>query len=349
MKIRDASVLMTSARTFQTQYKKEEKVRVWADPENPGLSEDRVTISQQAGRCLAARTILPGDCLSTEAQASLSVTLEALLAEVLSGRKVEMLDISRSEKGRKSAAGHNGAGDGAQDTSAERVGWGVRYNSHESYGENENVAFFAVGTIQTADGKHVDFAMRLDMHREYVVHHGLDFRAGDAVLMDPLVVNFDGNATQLGNTTFAFDLDANGTEEQLPTLGPGSGFLAIDLNHDCMVINGTELFGPRTGQGFAELSEYDADGNHWIDEADPAYDQLVLWTMDDEGNGVLSTLRDRGIGAIYLGNLTSRFDVKGADNGLKGRVSHTSIYVREDGSPGTVQEVDLAVQGASDG
>jgi hypothetical protein len=31
------------------------------------------------------------------------------------------------------------------------------------------------------------------------------------------------------------------------------------------------LFGPQTGNGFAELAEYDEDKNNWIDENDSIY------------------------------------------------------------------------------
>ncbi len=68
---------------------------------------------------------------------------------------------------------------------------------------------------------------------------------------------------------------------------PGSGFLALDLNNEGIIINGNELFGPRTGNAFAELSVHDEDGNNLIDENDPVYDQLSVRTINQQGNGVL--------------------------------------------------------------
>jgi hypothetical protein len=35
--------------------------------------------------------------------------------------------------------------------------------------------------------------------------------------------------------------------------------------------NGAELFGARSGDGFAELAALDGDGNGWIDEGDAAW------------------------------------------------------------------------------
>jgi hypothetical protein len=53
--------------------------------------------------------------------------------------------------------------------------------------------------------------------------------AGDAVLMDPFVVNFDGRASELSNMNFSFDIDSDGVKEDVPMIRPGSGFLALDL------------------------------------------------------------------------------------------------------------------------
>ena len=89
--------------------------------------------------------------------------------------------------------------------------------------------------------------------------------------VDPLVVNFDGTAAQLSDAKFSFDLQRDGQNETLPTLGSGSGFLALDLNGDGKINDGGERFGPRSGDEFADLAQYDGDGNPWIDEADPIY------------------------------------------------------------------------------
>jgi len=126
-------------------------------------------------------------------------------------------------------------------------------------------------------------------------------------------------------------------------LAPAHGFLALDRNSDGFINNGSELFGPRTGDGFAELAEHDTDGNNWIDENDSIYEKLSVWIMDNQGNMSQSNLKDRGIGAIYLGNLSSKFDLKGPDNALVGQISNTSVFLNENGYPGTVQQLDLVV------
>jgi hypothetical protein len=161
--------------------------------------------------------------------------------------------------------------------------------------------------------------------------------------VDPLVINFDGAAAQLSDTKFSFALDNDGTLDQLSFLKPGSGFLAFDQNQDGIINNGSELFGPSIGNGFKELSQYDQDQNGWIDENDSIYEKLRIWTKDQDGKDTLFALGQKGIGAIYLGNINTEFSLKNASNQALGELRSTGIFLREDGTAGTVQQVDLVV------
>jgi hypothetical protein len=271
------------------------------------------------------------------------MTLEALLVEALSGREVNLLEASTFQREADSldapeAANH--AGDRSPDVSQ---GWGIAYRHENTHYESEGVSLAGAGIIQTADGKEIEFSLRLEMSREFSDHHSLNLRAGDAALMDPIVVSFDGRAAELSDLRFSFDLDSDGVAEEVPLIRPGTGFLALDLNRDGMINNGKELFGPQTGEGFAELSSYDKDANHWIDENDPIYEQLAVWSMDESGNSSLRSLRAKEIGALYLGNLSSQFDLKGPENELQGRITKTGVFLYENGTPSIIQELDLVV------
>jgi hypothetical protein len=99
-------------------------------------------------------------------------------------------------------------------------------------------------------------------------------------------------------------------------LGEGSGFLALDQNENCRIDDGTELFGPISANGFMELKKYDQDQNGWIDESDPVFDQLKIWTRDASGKDCLETLEQKGIGAICLQNVTAEFGYKNNEDNL---------------------------------
>ena len=69
------------------------------------------------------------------------------------------------------------------------------------------------------------------MSREFYSEQNMQVRAGDA-LKDPLVINFSGTAAQLGQRDFYFDIDADGSKDQIAFVGEGSGLLALDKNED---------------------------------------------------------------------------------------------------------------------
>ena len=69
-------------------------------------------------------------------------------------------------------------------------------------------------------------------------------------LFDPLIVNIGSDTADVCDQTFKFDLDADGTEDEISMLGKGSGFLALDKNGDGKINDGSELFGTKSGDGF---------------------------------------------------------------------------------------------------
>ncbi|MEX1030154.1 MAG: hypothetical protein WDZ91_08950 [Paenibacillaceae bacterium] len=87
------------------------------------------------------------------------------------------------------------------------------------------------------------------MTRSFTSETNLNIRTGDA-LKDPLVLNFGNTNVALTATKYAFDLDSDGQEDQISFANNQSGFLALDLNEDGMINNGSELFGALTGDGY---------------------------------------------------------------------------------------------------
>lgn len=221
-------------------------------------------------------------------------------------------------------------------------GFGLEYDYYESHYEYESTQFAAEGLITTGDGREIDFNVQLNMTREFMTEQRISIRAGEA-LKDPLTINFSGNAAELNQTSFEFDIDMDGREDQIAFVNPGSGFLALDKNKDGQINDGSELFGPKTGEGFEELASYDSDGNRWIDENDSIFDHLRIWTRNSDGENTLFSLGEKGIGAIYLNHIDTPFVIKNADNELLGQVRDTGLFVKDDGSTGTIQQIDLAV------
>ena len=298
---------------------------------------DLVSLSKEARRSRQTeKSKASGECRDTLMK-DLNIRILKDLVERATGKKIEMRDIARAYRngGQKVSEQPAKAPDSA--------GWGMDYEVSEVYAETETTSFDARGQVVTADGRKIDVSLSLSMSREFVQREHLHIQAGDAPVKDPLVVNFDGTAAELSQTRFEFDIDCDGKADQISSLAPGSGFLAVDKNRDNIINDGSELFGPATGHGFSELAAYDEDGNHWIDESDAIYDKLRVWTKTASGDSRLFALGEKGIGAISLDHLASAFDIKDSQNQLLGQVREAGIFLDENGGAGTIQELDFVV------
>lgn len=272
----------------------------------------------------------------------LQVSLFRLLVERLIGRAIEVVDPATLQQQHATDQVAGAEAGAPADAAPDREGWGMTYDYYASHYESEQTRFSAVGEVRTADGESISINLTLSMSREFFTEQRLSLRAGDA-LKDPLVINFDGNAAELTQRDFRFDIDADGRLDQIAFVGEGSGLLALDRNRDGRINDGSELFGALSGDGFGELARYDEDANGWIDEADGIYDRLRVWTRDAAGGDRLMALGKAGVGAIYLGHLSTPFQLKDEGNALLGQVRSSGLYLEESGAPGTIQQIDLVV------
>lgn len=234
----------------------------------------------------------------------------------------------------------NGLGAGSKDASSRlRV---LNYSQAVIQTESESTAFSTVGTVRTADGREINFNVNVGMSRQFQQYYEQNQVMKTFAMCDPLVINLDTELTELSDQTFYFDIDADGETDEIPQLGAGSGYLALDKNGDGAINDGSELFGTASGNGFADLAEYDEDGNGWIDENDAVWDKLKIWCRDENGKDVLYRLSEKGVGAICLKNVSTDFTMQRAEGQTKGAVRNTGIFLYENGSAGTVQHVDVA-------
>ena len=232
----------------------------------------------------------------------------------------------------------------AQQVPQTASGSGLIYDKSMSFFESESSFFSAEGTINTQDGQSLNFSVSLSMSRSFYLETSTRLQIGEQPKVDPLVINFEGNAAELSTTTFQFDIDANGSLDQIATLKSNSGMLALDKNQDGQVNDGSELFGAKTGDGFSELAVYDEDQNNFIDEADSIYQKLRIWQRHADGSQQLIGLGEKNIGAIYLGHLTTPFQLKAENNNQSlGEVASSGIYLKETGEVGTLQQINFTV------
>ncbi len=210
------------------------------------------------------------------------------------------------------------------------------------HNESELTTFASTGLAITEDGRKIEFGVEFSMGRSFSAQFE-SITSENIIVTDPLIINIDSKYAGLSDVKFKFDLDNDGKEDEISFAGEGSGFLALDKDGNGKIDNGSELFGTTSGDGFADLSKYDEDGNFWIDENDSVYSKLKVWTKDSEGNDRLLNLKEANVGAIYLGSASTEFSIKDDTNTLQGAIRKTGIYLKETGEVGTIQHVDLAM------
>lgn len=209
--------------------------------------------------------------------------------------------------------------------------------------EVENTAFSTNGVARTADGREISFNVELEMSRSFMAVNE-SYVQSIEILRDPLVINLGSEVASLSDQKFYFDIDADGKMDEISYLEGNSGFLALDKNNDGEINDGSELFGTKSGDGFKDLAMYDEDGNGWIDEADSVFDNLKIWTKNSDGTDSLIAIGKAGVGAIYLGSATTQFSINSLDdNSTNGVIQKTGVFLKENGSVGTIQHIDLAI------
>lgn len=239
------------------------------------------------------------------------------------------------------------ASSGSKDTSSSDVdiasNTGGRYYSYSSYYEKEVTGFDTKGKVVTADGREIDFNINVSMSRTFYEASETEINFGaEKRMKDPLVINLNSNIASVSDQKFFFDIDADGELDEISMLSSGSGYLALDKNGDGTINDGSELFGTASGNGFADLAAYDEDGNGWIDEADAIFSKLKIWCMDENGNSHLYGLSESGVGAIYLGSEATEFSLKSASNETNAVIRQSGVFLYENGTVGTIQQMDLA-------
>ena len=215
-----------------------------------------------------------------------------------------------------------------QQTSGERLAtteWELGYQAVQ--------ASFS-GQLQMQDGSSVSFAFEFSMQVSWA-----RYSYTEQPLQDPLIVSLDNKPAQLTDSRTEFDLLSNGSSVQLPQLAAQQFYLAYDRNNDKQVNNGTELFGPQSGQGFAELAEFDDNGNGFIDPSDDIWQYLYLWRPNQQ----LLSMDDAKLGAFSVSSAATPMPLLDKQQHKTGEIQRSGLAFTNDAKPVLVQQIDLVV------
>jgi hypothetical protein len=172
MKIDSSMVVLSSDHWLESTRTRSEKLDVWVDTPHPERALDGVTLSRRPNQaCQAAPCDSARKKVEDPVEGDPKLFLIQKIIEKLTGRKIKLAKLDLSQETPEAPPTPS------QEVSAnqpQRAGWGVRYERHETFAEKEETNFHAGGVVKTADGKEIQFAVDLQMSREFVQSNDVD-------------------------------------------------------------------------------------------------------------------------------------------------------------------------------
>lgn len=224
----------------------------------------------------------------------------------------------------------------------QRFGWGINFQHSERVYQSETSSFSTAGKVTTEDGREIEFNLNYYTKNESMSSHQISFKAGDA-LIDPLILRLDSNPMTYSNDKVSFDLNLDQKTDSFRVPVDNAGFLFLDLDQNGKVTDGSELFGPKSGSGFSELSQLDSDQNGWIDESDSAYNNLRIWIHSSDGTDKVLGLAEAGVGALFVSGVAGGVSLKDESFQTVGKTKANGFYLKESGQAALVHEIDLVI------
>ncbi|WP_155993847.1 Ig-like domain-containing protein [Sulfurovum sp. AR] len=167
----------------------------------------------------------------------------------------------------------------------------------------------------------------------------------------PIVLDLNHNSitsTSLNDSNAYFDYDGDGQREHTAWIDKGDALLAVDVNGDGKITDGSELFGNHTqladgtfaAEGYEALAQYDSNGDSIIDSKDDNFSDLLLWKdVNQDGKSTpdeLITLQQSVVQAIHLDREAGSTFVEVTENG--NLITNETKYTGT-GADGVVRDV----------
>lgn len=227
---------------------------------------------------------------------------------------------------------------------AQELGFRFTMDSSYTYHEYERSDVQFSGDIQLADGTSISFNLHSSLEREVYFHESISLSFG-TLPVDPLVIAIEASDVGFSNQRTAFDLNADGNTDSIATLDAGSYFLSLDKNNNGRIDDGSELFGPQSGQGFQELAAFDQDQNGFIDAGDAIFSSLRLTTLNADGSQTHFSLADKKIGALSVNSIDQQYHYVNANEQLA-QLKRSSYALKDGaqlGQTALIREVDFFI------
>ncbi|MEP1091539.1 MAG: Ig-like domain-containing protein, partial [Rhizobiaceae bacterium] len=161
---------------------------------------------------------------------------------------------------------------------------------------------------------------------------------------DPIVLDLNGDGVDL-TAASVFDIDNDGTIENINWAGPEDGILAVDLDGSGAIEDGNEVFSEVFNEqvfedSLAALASLDSNGDGIIDANDAEFANIVVW-QDANSDGVsqsgeLQSLSQHGIVSVDLDAARTDYSSNGNNVFAEGE------FLQADGTTGAYAGVGFS-------
>ncbi|MEW6991459.1 hypothetical protein AADZ91_12310 [Colwelliaceae bacterium 6441] len=189
------------------------------------------------------------------------------------------------------------------------------------------------------NGQQLKINYSFSLYSEQSSYSSIEMTA--AALKDPLIVQFGDQALGQIKDEHNFDINQDGTLNNLPVFSGDVGYLVYDKNQNLKADNGSELFGPQTGNGFTELAQLDSNKNGFIDKEDEHFEQLYLWQPQKSNS--MTSLTEAKIQAISISAIDTPFSFHDTNGNIAAQMRQSSFAISDDGSGKGVHQVDVRI------
>ncbi|WP_281560197.1 hypothetical protein [Thalassomonas sp. RHCl1] len=225
---------------------------------------------------------------------------------------------------------------------------GEQVQVEEWFTREQSLSYQMQGQFQL-DDKQISLSYEFNISSESTRYRRFATRAGN--LQDPLLVQFGNQSLGHIEGGQAFDINSDNTLDKLPIFSGDVGYLVFDQNANGRADDGSELFGPASGNGFHELAAFDSNQNGFIDQDDEHFDQLYLWQPKGESEGEAEpgaqqrwlSLEDAGIAAINLSAIDTPYSFYDENDQVEAQMRRSSFAIGENGRGYGVHQVDVRI------
>ncbi|MBD3610292.1 MAG: hypothetical protein HUJ30_07055 [Gammaproteobacteria bacterium] len=163
---------------------------------------------------------------------------------------------------------------------------------------------------------------------------------------DPLILDLDGDGIETSGVSNGshFDITGDGIKEQVSFVSGGDAFLAIDKNGNGIIDSGRELFGDQLGDanGFEALKHLDSNHDQIINALDTQWQQLRLFSLNQDGSQQIRELSAENIQSIQLTYQQTAEEISESDV-----IAQTGNFTRDDGSESMAADILLGFRGVT--